>query len=201
MPHVTGQRTSRRSHTAALGAGALVAAAFALLAPLPAYAHATLISSRPSDGAVLARVPTEVVFTFDEAVASPAFVSVIGPDGANIADGDAVIDEANVTQAVRLVPTQGPYSASFRVVSDDGHPVTGTVHFTVDRTHGTSAPSTSSASACTDGCLRTSAGTPFWHRESTWVVIALGALAVAIALVFAFGLPTGPASSDPGGDG
>jgi methionine-rich copper-binding protein CopC len=184
-------------HLIHAGAGALLAAAWALAIALPAQGHTSLVSSSPSDGDVLAAAPAEVTFTFDEAVLSPAFVSVIAPDGADVAQGDAIIDGPTVTQAVRLVPEQGVYAASYRVVSDDGHPVTGTIRFTVDAAHGTTPPP---AQHCADSCASTGAGTPFWHRESTWVVIALGALAVSVALVFAFGLRSG-AESDAGGDG
>jgi methionine-rich copper-binding protein CopC len=202
MRDVTDRSARRRPHgVAALWPGALVGAAFVVLSPLSAQAHAALISSSPSDGDVVASVPTEVSFTFDEAVGSPAFVSVIGPDGADIADGDAVVDGATVTQAVRLLPEQGRYTASYRVVSDDGHAVTGTIRFTVDAVNGTTAPGGPALSDCANGCPLTSAGASFWHRESTWVVIGLAALALAIAMVFAFGLRSGAGSSDAGADG
>jgi hypothetical protein len=185
---------------AAAWTGVLFATAAIVLTPLPAQAHAALISSSPADGDVVASVPTEVVFTFDDALGSPAFVSVVGPDGSNIADGDAVIDGATVTQAVRLFPQQGKYTASYRVVSDDGHPVTGTIRFTVDPAHATSSPSSTPAGAtCSgDGCPQ--AGSSVWDRESTWVVVALVALAIGIAVVFAVGLRSG-STSDQGGDG
>ena len=200
MPRPTGQRSRRLALAAAAWTGVLFATAAIVLTPLPAQAHAALISSSPADGDVVASVPTEVVFTFDDALGSPAFVSVVGPDGSNIADGDAVIDGATVTQAVRLFPQQGKYTASYRVVSDDGHPVTGTIRFTVDPAHATSSPSSTPAGAtCSgDGCPQ--AGSSVWDRESTWVVVALVALAIGIAVVFAVGLRSG-STSDQGGDG
>jgi methionine-rich copper-binding protein CopC len=201
MQRPTGQHARHHARLGAVSAGAAIAALVILLAPQPAAAHAALVSSSPSDGDVVASVPTEVSFTFDEGLGSPAFVSVVGPDGADIADGDAVVDGATVTQAVRLLPEQGRYTASYRVVSDDGHPVTGTIRFTVDPVNGTTAPSSPTLSDCAHGCPLASARESFWHRESTWVVIALAALALAIATVFAFGLRSGAGSSDLGGDG
>jgi hypothetical protein len=176
-------------------AGVVLGAAAVALAPLPAQAHAVLVSSSPSDGDVVASVPTEVVLIFDEAVGSPAFVSVIAPDGSNIAQGGAAVDGATVTQALRLVPEQGAYSMGYRVVSDDGHPVTGTIHFTVDPKNAT-ATLTPAAPVAT-----TAPHTPFWHRESTWVVIALGALALGVVLVFGLGLRSGGDDPDSGGRG
>jgi copper resistance protein C len=188
----------RRLPRSALWVGALLAAGWVVLLPLPAQAHAALVSSSPSDGDVVAGAPAEVSFTFDEDVVAPAFVSVIAPDGSNVAQGEAVIDGPTVTQAVRLVPEQGAYSAGYRVVSDDGHPVTGTIHFTVDPKHATSMPT---APVCADDCGPADSGTGLWHRESTWVVVALSALAVGIALVVVFGMRSGAAPPGPGDDG
>jgi copper resistance protein C len=197
MPRRPGPPQSRRRP---VWAGALLAALAIVLLPLPAQAHAALVSSSPTDGAVVASAPTEVTFTFDEAVMAPAYVVVKAPDGANVAQGSATVDGATVTQAVALVPEQGAYSVSYRVVSDDGHPVTGTIQFNVDPAHAdtSSAPQTASASdACSgSGC----SGTSFWHRESTWVVVALAALAIAIAIAFALGLRSS-SPSRPGGHG
>ena len=200
MPRLTVHPARRGRLLAARLAGVAAAVAFVVLTPLPAQAHAALVSSSPSDGDVVTSVPTEVSFTFDESVVSPAFVSVIGPDGSNIADGNAVVDGATVRQAVRLFPQQGRYSASYRVVSDDGHPVTGTIRFTVDPVHGTDAPTSPAVAACAaDGCG--DSGTPLWQRESTWIVVALAGLAAAIVLIFALGLRSGSSSSDAGGGG
>jgi methionine-rich copper-binding protein CopC len=202
MPSRVGSRARRRAAVTAW-AGVLVASAAIVLLPQAAEAHAALISSSPSDGDVLGGAPAEVVLTFDEDVRPPAFVSVIAPDGANVADGEAAIDGPTVTQPLRLVPEQGAYSIGYRVVSDDGHPVTGAIHFTVDPKHATSTPVPTSPTspACTDDCGAQGFGTAFWDRESTWVVVALSALAVGIALVFAIGLRSGKAESDSGGGG
>jgi methionine-rich copper-binding protein CopC len=164
--------------------------------PLPALAHAGLASSEPADGDVMSSAPTEVVFTFTEPVAGPAFVTVLGPDGSNVAEGDAVIDGATVTQSTKLLPQQGAYTASYRVISADGHPVVGTIHFTVDPLHANAAPA---EAACADDC-RGATTTPLWQRESTWIVAALAALAAGIALVFGLGLRSRPSGPDPGGD-
>lgn len=195
------RRPQRRLSPAAVLAGVLLTGAWLVLLPLPAQAHAALVSSSPSDGAVLGAAPAEVVLTFDEDVSTPAFVSVIAPDGSNVAQGEAAIDGATVTQAVRLVPEQGAYSIGYRVVSDDGHPVTGAIHFTVDPKNATTTPTSPTSPACTDNCDTQASGTAFWDRESTWVVVALAALAVGIALVFALGLRSGAAGPDSGGGG
>jgi methionine-rich copper-binding protein CopC len=196
-------RTGRRSrrHTFAAWAGTLVASAFVVLSALPAQAHASLISSSPADGDVVASVPIEVTFTFDDSLGSPAYVTVAGPDGSNIADGAAVVDGATVTQAVRLFPQSGKYTASYRVVSDDGHPVTGTIHFTVDPVHGTTAPSSATSGGSTCGPEGCGDETAFWQRESTWIVVAVAGFALALLLVFVVGMRSGSTSPEAGGSG
>jgi copper resistance protein C len=191
MSSRTGPSTRRRS-AAAVGVGALLGAAAAMLAAPSAQAHTALVSSSPCDGAVVASVPTEITFTFDESPASPAAVSVIGPDRSNIADGAPVVDGATVTQTVRLLPEQGKYSASYRVVSDDGHPVTGTIHFTVDPAN---AADGATDTACVGSSYVAVASTAFWDRESTWIVIALAALVIGLVLVLAIGISSTTSSN------
>jgi methionine-rich copper-binding protein CopC len=202
MPHSTDNAPRSGSRTAAVWAGLAVAAALVVFTPRAAQAHAVLVSSSPCDGEVVASVPTGVAFRFDEAVSAPAFVSVVGPDDTNIAEGDPVIKGDTVTQAVRLLPGQGRYSASYRVVSDDGHPVTGTIHFTVDPANVTGSPTSMTPAACTSDSYGVATSTAFWHRESTWIVLAIALLAAVIALVFGLGLRSGATThSEPGGRG
>lgn len=96
---------------------------------IPAFAHAQLLSSQPANGDSLATTD-EVVLTFNEEI-SPDFVQIAatGPDG-DILDGEAVVDGAVLTQPIR--PTSnGEHTVTYRVVSADGHPVSGEVTFTL----------------------------------------------------------------------
>ena len=53
-----------------------------LLTAAPAFAHTTLESSDPADGASLSTAPTQVTLTFAEAVNLPSDpIGVTGPDG------------------------------------------------------------------------------------------------------------------------
>jgi methionine-rich copper-binding protein CopC len=186
---------------AALTATVAATIALSLAASPPALAHTALVSSDPTDGEVVASAPTEVALTFDEAIGTPAFVSVVGPDGSDIADGDPVIDDGTVTQAVKILPQQGAYTAAYRVLSADGHPVTGEIHFAVDpAAAATSETAQTPATACVEGCDAASS-TSLWQRESTWIVVALVALAVGIAMVFALGLRSRPSNPGSGADG
>jgi methionine-rich copper-binding protein CopC len=125
---------STKRHRRALST---TAAAFAVVGaiglgfPGTAQAHTTLVSSTPEDGATIESLPTTVSFTFDENVATPAFVAVTAPDGKSIIDGSPNVLDATVTQEIKPVGEKGTYSMSYRVISSDGHPVTGTLRFTV----------------------------------------------------------------------
>jgi hypothetical protein len=87
-----------------------------------ASAHATLDSTSPRAGAVVQAPLTAVRLTFDEAVASPAFIAVTGPQG-RVDTGGTRVDDAVVSVGLKDPLPAGRYTVAFRVVSDDGHPV------------------------------------------------------------------------------
>lgn len=101
-----------------------------LLGASPASAHAALVGTDPADGASLPTMPETVTFTFSENVGN-VNVAVQSPDGAQLQLSDvAAVD--NTASATLTDPGQrGEYTASYRVVSSDGHPISGTVKFEV----------------------------------------------------------------------
>ena len=99
----------------------------------PALAHDALLGSEPADGAVLTEEPSQIVLTFSGAQAGVGSeVVVVGPDGAVWSDGPVQVSEAVVTQSLRPDMPEGVYTVTFRSVSGDGHPVSGTFTFGVD---------------------------------------------------------------------
>ncbi|WP_163567288.1 copper resistance CopC family protein [Fodinicola feengrottensis] len=100
----------------------------------PAAAHDVLISSSPANGASVA-APTRVTFTFNDVVLNNfAAVVVTGPDGKQYQDGAPRIIDTSVSVNVKALPVTGAYTASYRIVSADGHPVSGDIKFTVTTT-------------------------------------------------------------------
>jgi copper transport protein len=110
-------------------------AALVLLAVLgvgaPASAHAELIGSDPTQGAVLERLPDVVTLTFNEHVRQV-------PDGVHVfdADGEEVAVSASTRDADLLVTIEGEVApgtivVAWRVVSEDGHPIAGSLTFSV----------------------------------------------------------------------
>ncbi|MFB9441934.1 copper resistance protein CopC/CopD [Dactylosporangium vinaceum] len=121
---------------------------FVLAAPaLPASAHAVLSESNPRPGAVVATLPGEIRLAFNEAVhAVPGKTVVAGPDGKRINAGDpAVADGALVLRLRAADRVTGTYVVSYRVISADSHPVSGSFTFSVG------APSAGPAAAVPTG--------------------------------------------------
>ncbi|NJP93599.1 copper resistance protein CopC [Nonomuraea sp. FMUSA5-5] len=96
----------------------------------PAQAHNVLIGSDPEDGATLAASPSQVTLVFDQAVRQGyAQVGVTGADGSSWADGSAVVAAERVSVKVKPLPAGGSYVVGYRILSSDGHPVTGKITF------------------------------------------------------------------------
>lgn len=133
-----GRRTLTRALTRALVVVLLVLG----IAPLgagPAAAHASLVTSDPRDGATLDRLPSRVSFTFSEDVVTPAYVVVRTADGADVTSGGPVVDGATVSQELDGSEATGEVTLAYRVVSVDGHPVTGELAVTVAEPAGAAA--------------------------------------------------------------
>ncbi|MDA0163416.1 copper resistance protein CopC [Solirubrobacter ginsenosidimutans] len=122
---------------------ALALVALALL-PASALAHATLQQTVPQRGAKLDKPPAEVTFRFDESVeASFGALRIFDSKGQEVQTGKAFHPGGKGADiAVKLKPGlgDGTYTATYRVVSADGHVVSSGFVFTVGEA---SAPSES----------------------------------------------------------
>ena len=129
MSTATSAATVRRLVSSASAALLLVALVVGSAAA-SAAAHDRLVTSTPADGATT-DVPTAVQLQFDAAVAEDfSTVVVTGPDGQMRSTGEAAVSGTDVRQAVSAGPA-GTWTADYRVVSSDGHPITGRIAFTV----------------------------------------------------------------------
>jgi len=102
---------------------------FPLLLPIQALAHAQLRGTDPAEGAVVAEAPTAVTLEFNEPV-SPLVLRLIEPDGTTT-DIDGAAENETVTAITPNELSQGTHLLSWRVMSDDGHPLGGTLTFHV----------------------------------------------------------------------
>jgi copper transport protein len=99
-----------------------------------AFAHADLLQVTPREGQVLERSPRAVTLTFDEGIdAALIRLQVQDASGRPVERGKPYHPGGrDEVLAVRLRPgLDGRYAASYRVISDDGHPVTKRTTFTV----------------------------------------------------------------------
>lgn len=121
----------RRCHAPArmLALSVLACSAWLWLAAT-AFAHASLVETNPADNAVLAEAPAAFSMTFSEVI-SPLSLRLVGPHGSSVSlehyelrDRTLKIDPPS-----RLI--QGTHVLAWRVVSEDGHPIGGSVIFTI----------------------------------------------------------------------
>lgn len=159
------------------------ALALVLLATVPAQAgaHAQLVSSDPERGAQVEVAPAKVSFRFDEPVeAAFGALRVFDAAGARIDDGTLSRPDGDRTIATKLKGAgAGVYTATYRVVSADGHPVAGGLTFTVGV--GGQAPSE------TVGELLSQQSSDRTTEFAYGVARAVGYAAIAVALgVLAF---------------
>ncbi len=112
------------------GGGVLFVAVLllALVQAGAAWAHASLVRTEPAAGSVLPASPNALKLHFNEPV-SPLVMRIIGPSGAAITPSIAAENET-----VTLTPPplqRGTHVLSWRVISADGHPIGGSLLFSV----------------------------------------------------------------------
>ncbi|OZC81272.1 hypothetical protein CH274_10555 [Rhodococcus sp. 06-418-5] len=170
---------------AVIAAAILTATALSIA---PAAAHATLQSSNPAENSVLDAAPDEVTLTFNQSVQSNfATVTVVGADGTQWGASDPLVDGSTVTVDLDGLGAAGEYTIGYRVVSADGHPITGSIPFQLTQASSTSAATAATAVPAPTETTPTAAeepedssGFPIWIVAV--VVVAIGAAGVLFAL-------------------
>ncbi|WP_430647348.1 copper resistance CopC family protein [Agromyces sp. GXS1127] len=122
---------SRRSIPLA-AAGAALAALTAVAGPaLPASAHNTVVAISPDGETTVTEQPGVVWLETNDALLDAegaAAMDVVGPDGLHYATECASIDGPVASVAAEL-GEPGEYTVVWRVVSADGHPISGDFEF------------------------------------------------------------------------
>jgi methionine-rich copper-binding protein CopC len=141
----------------------------------PALAHNVLVGSSPANGASVATGPGTVSLTFDAPVQFGAnYLTVIGPDGNHWEKTDnATVNGDSVSTSVAPLGPAGVYKVGYRIISADGHPVSGEVSFTLTKA-GTGTPPQHSSDSATGSS--TSGAVPVW----VWVLGAVVLLGVGL---------------------
>jgi copper transport protein len=116
----------------------LLLAGLLQIAAVSAFAHASLIDTVPPDGAMLRAGPADVTLHFNEAVAPLVFKLAL-PDGSV----QPLTQAASVADGLKIslpeVRAAGTYLLSWRVVSEDGHPVGGSLTYSIGARSGANA--------------------------------------------------------------
>lgn len=160
--------------TRAAGAFAALAALTLATPAAPAAAHTALSGSTPADGAEVDTVD-EVVLTFNEQLRSGQLV-VQDEAEKNVHKGKVTVSGTEVKRKVRAELPAGKYTVGYRVISADGHPVTGSLTFTV--TGLAAAPSaTDEAAAVTPSPSATAESTE--GGGTRWLMVGVGLAAGA----------------------
>ncbi len=117
-----------------VGLAALLAAAVATASP--AAAHASLESSSPVDGSTLTATPPEIMLRFNEPIKDGLNEVTVTTGSSDVADGEVQVEGEAVYQPVKHTMKPGKYTVKYKVVSADGHPVSGSLSFTYDPPEG-----------------------------------------------------------------
>jgi methionine-rich copper-binding protein CopC len=155
-----------------------------------AQAHDHLQSSSPAAGSQVDRA-TEVTLTFsDTVVRTGTAVRVVGPDGSQAGEGAVQVSGSTVTQPLRRPLPAGAYKVTWRAISADGHPVSGTFAFSVAQGATASPPAASKPGITgpTSATGSSSAPTPPAQQKPTdatnnepWLIV--GAVVLALLLI------------------
>jgi methionine-rich copper-binding protein CopC len=177
-----------------LVAGLAVAVVALCATAAPASAHDRLISSDPASDQRLAEAPAEVSLTFSADVLDMgAAVVVSDAAGTEWVSAVPTVDGPVVTAVLDAGMPDAGYEIRWRVVSSDGHPITGVVPFTV----GDGEPLADGAGGVEPGAEPGGASVPGTDAQSStqtqiaqedegpWRVVLVGAggAAVAVALL------------------
>lgn len=108
----------------------LLLLAFNLIAAPQAFAHAVLLDSSPRNDALIQSMPKQLRLQFNEPV-TPVVARLLGPDGEATDLKESTEAAPELTFSLPSLTTIGSYTFSWRVVSADGHPVGGTLHFSL----------------------------------------------------------------------
>lgn len=162
--------------------GVLVAALSSLMLALvvmpAATAHSDLLSSDPPDGSVLDSPPSRVLLRFsEELLPDTVTLSVEDETGFVVRVLSFTVDGADVIVDWPPGVPGRALALNYRVVSQDGHPISGAVRFTV----GPASAGSSSAPAQQPGSTSNAPGSASADSVAPLAAIVTG-LGIAIAL-------------------
>jgi copper transport protein len=163
----------------------------------PAAAHAELVSISPANGAQLKTPPTQVKMTFTEAVnLIDGGIRLVDEAGRTVPTSDPTVVGRTVIWPMPAELPEGSYVVTWRVVSADGHPVSGASSFSI-RTAVAAEPGSATGTAPdTTGSTVATGSTVPWPvvivRLAGYVAFALFAGVAAFVILCAPGSRQNP---------
>lgn len=182
----------------ALLAALLVIFALTVAAASPAHAHDALQGSDPAAGSTLDALPAQLTLTFSAEIADDEGASVVevtDAAGTTLVAGAPTAHDNVLTQPLEGAAS-GAVTVLWKVVSSDGHPISGEFSFTVA---GAPAPTPTATGTTTPAPTETSEPTPTAAPTPTvtsepaasdgagvlpWAIAGLLALALVGAIVY-----------------
>lgn len=146
--------------------------------PGAAFAHDKLVTSSPANESTVTALPGVVVLDLEEPpVAGYTRVHVYAPSGADLSRGAPVTTGSKITLAIKPSREPGVYMISWSLLSDDGHPVAGDIHFTL--------AATSKAAPTASVSLSAVAATHKAKKSTLSSVVAVVLAGIALLAIFA----------------
>lgn len=122
---------AHRRALARVAAGPALAGLLLVPTASAAAAHDELVGSDPAPGAALDSAPAAVRLDYSADVLTFGAAVVVADADGTWQTGEPVLDGSSVSVALDPAMPDGAYEVRWRVVSSDGHPITGLVPFTV----------------------------------------------------------------------
>lgn len=192
----SGPSSARFPRVTGVVVAVLLATSAVFAASPPARAHDELLGSDPAAGGTLESLPGELRLTFSGAIASEpgaSEVQVTDASGATLTDGAPTVQDNVLTQPL-AGEASGAVTVLWKVVSSDGHPISGEFAFTVTASAAPTAtgepePSASVAPTATREPTPTTEPTEPGDASAPadvwpWIVLALLGLAVVVTLIY-----------------
>lgn len=132
---VPGDTNPARRNLRAVVLAVIGAVGLLFVAPTSAIAHDEFVSSFPEAGSTIGTSPTEITLSFSgELLTEPgsAVMEVLAPGGENVAVDAPDINGQTATQHLSPDPVAGLFTVRWKVVSSDGHPISGEFAYTVE---------------------------------------------------------------------
>ncbi|GAA3332222.1 copper resistance CopC family protein [Curtobacterium sp. 1P10AnD] len=165
-----------------------------LVTATPAAAHDALASANPAADSTVAGDLDQITLTYSEpplaALESGIIISVVDPDDEEVTTGQITVDGSTLTKPITIT-TPGSYTVTWRSVSVDGHPISGSYQFTSTGSTPSPTPSASTPQETpTPTAAASSAATPAAsgaesapsNSAGIWVLAGLTALFI-VAIV------------------